>query len=147
MPKYGWNDRATHVACAELDLSPAAHRIVTPAALIHHSMRTWNTQALRIVDDSNFGGSKGIKAKVGFAIKTRLEREVEFIDTWAEAMRVGAEPSNLSATSSGDTRQLSCCGSSATRSGGAAETLPLTTTTTPRESSSTRHTPPLNCTY
>ena len=72
VPKYGWNDRAIHAACASLDLSPAAHRIITPPALIHHSMREWNKQALRIVDDSNFGNSKGIKAKVGFAIQTRL---------------------------------------------------------------------------
>jgi len=30
VPKYGWNDRAIHAACSALDLSPAAHRIVSP---------------------------------------------------------------------------------------------------------------------
>jgi ubiquinone biosynthesis protein COQ9 len=30
VPKYGWNDRAIHAACGMLDLSPAAHRIISP---------------------------------------------------------------------------------------------------------------------
>ena len=52
--KYGWNDRAIHAACVALDLSPASHRLITPYQLVTHSMQRWNTQALRIVDDTNF---------------------------------------------------------------------------------------------
>ena len=52
--KYGWNDRAIHAGCAALDLSPASHRLISPYQLVVHSMKRWNGQALRIVDDSNF---------------------------------------------------------------------------------------------
>jgi ubiquinone biosynthesis protein COQ9 len=52
--KYGWNERAIHAACAALDLSPASHKLITPFQLVTHSMKRWNSQALRILDDSNF---------------------------------------------------------------------------------------------
>ena len=70
--KYGWNDRAIHAACATLDLSPAAHRLVTPFQLIEHSMKRWNSQALRIIDDTNFQGLKRIREKVTLSIRVRL---------------------------------------------------------------------------
>jgi hypothetical protein len=59
--KYGWNDKAIHAACASLDLSPASHRLITPYAMISHSMQEWNRKALQIVDDSNFSGRKRIR--------------------------------------------------------------------------------------
>lgn len=71
--KYGWNDRAIHAACVALDLSPAAHRLVSPYQLVTHCMAKWNTQALRKLDDSNFDGKKRIGEKVELGIKTRLE--------------------------------------------------------------------------
>ena len=70
--KYGWNDRAIHAACAALDLSPAAHRMLTPYALVAHTMAKWNAQALRALDDSNFSGRKRTGEKVELAIRTRL---------------------------------------------------------------------------
>lgn len=72
--KYGWNDRAIHAACVELDLSPAAHRIITPYQLVVHSMKRWNSQALQLLDDSNFEGKKRVRERVSLAIKVRLEQ-------------------------------------------------------------------------
>ncbi len=97
--KYGWNDRAIHAACAALDLSPAAHRLITPYQLVSHCMGKWNSEALRKLDDSNFEGRKRIGEKVELGIKIRLELEAEYADTWHEAMRLGAHPNNLATTS------------------------------------------------
>jgi len=42
VPKYGWNTKPIHMACTLLDLSPAAHKIITPYDMIAYSMRKWN---------------------------------------------------------------------------------------------------------
>lgn len=99
VPKYGWNDRAIHAACGILDLSPAAHRIISPFQLIMHSMKKWNDESIRIIDDTNFDNKKRITEKVEFAIKTRLSQQIPFLDTWGQAMAVGARPSNIMQTS------------------------------------------------
>lgn len=52
--KYGWSDNAIHAACSNMDLSPAAHRLIKPYDLISYSMKKWNKAALRIIDDTNF---------------------------------------------------------------------------------------------
>ena len=41
--------------------------------MISYSMRKWNTQALRKIDDNNFAGLKKIREKVHEGIKTRLQ--------------------------------------------------------------------------
>ena len=60
------------MACKTLDLSPAAHKLITPYTLIEHSMKNWNKKALRIVDDTNFEGRKRIREKIAYSIKIRL---------------------------------------------------------------------------
>lgn len=61
VPKYGWNDLAIHAACAIHDLSPAAHRLVSPYEMITHCMKKWNETALKSIDDTNFEGKKRIR--------------------------------------------------------------------------------------
>ena len=90
--KYGWTDNAILAACNNIDLSPASHRIITPYHMISYCMRKWNQEALRIVDDTNFEGKKKIREKVHFSIQTRLQLELEHIDTWHQAMGIGALP-------------------------------------------------------
>ncbi len=97
--KYGWSDNAIHAACAELELSPAAHRIIKPYDMISYCMNNWNQQALRKMDDYNFENRTKIRDKVWYAIKERLTLELEYIDTWNQAMAIGAHPSNISQTS------------------------------------------------
>lgn len=70
--KYGWSDNAIHVACVEMDLSPASHRLIRPYDMISYCMRNWNKNALRKIDDNNFDGMKKIRDKVQHAIKIRL---------------------------------------------------------------------------
>lgn len=97
--QYGWSDAAIHQGCQKLGLSPASHRLISPYDMITHCMRKWNNTSLRIVDDENFGQAKRIKDKIHFSIKTRLQQELEFIDTWNQAMAIGAHPSNILSTS------------------------------------------------
>lgn len=70
--KYGWSDNAIHAACAEMDLSPASHRLIRPYDMITYCMRNWNKNALRKIDDTNFDGLKKIREKVQYSIKIRL---------------------------------------------------------------------------
>jgi hypothetical protein len=60
----------------------------------------------------------------------RLQQEEPYLDTWAEAMRIGAEPENISTTSMTVFIQRICFGAIATKFGEDAETnLPITITT------------------
>lgn len=70
--KYGWSDNAIHAGCAEMDLSPASHRIIRPYDMITYCMKNWNKNALRKIDDTNFDGLKKIREKVQYSIKIRL---------------------------------------------------------------------------
>lgn len=96
---YGWTERAIHAGCVSLDLSPASHRLITPYDLVKHCMKLWSVAALRKIDDNNFNQQKRVRAKIAFAIKVRLEEELPWIDTWHQAMALGAHPSNLADTS------------------------------------------------
>lgn len=58
-------------------------------------MDKWDADTLRELDDWNFDGQKGIKNKVAVAIKKRLSHQVPYIDSWSEAMAVGAKPQNV----------------------------------------------------
>ena len=54
---------------------------------------------MRHLDDTNFAGNKRVTDKIEYAIKTRLQKEIPFLDTWGEAMAIGAHPDNISKTS------------------------------------------------
>ena len=142
--KYGWTDNAILAACNNLDLSPASQRIIKPFDMISFSMRAWNKAALRTIDDTNFEGLKRIRDKVHFAIKTRLALELEYIDTWNQAMAIGAHPDNISETSKAHIIQRTFFGSTVMKYGGDVGTLPPTITTTPKGFSLTLHMPVLN---
>jgi ubiquinone biosynthesis protein COQ9 len=79
-----------------MELSPASHRLVSPYELIAYSMRRWNAMALKEIDESEFEGKVRVREKIHYAIKRRLMKEIEYIDSWNQAMGIGAHPSNIS---------------------------------------------------
>eukprot|EP00879_Flechtneria_rotunda_P007927 GHRR01008305.1.p1 GENE.GHRR01008305.1~~GHRR01008305.1.p1 ORF type:complete len:285 (+),score=98.02 GHRR01008305.1:367-1221(+) len=98
--RYGWSRASLTAAASELQLSPACVGMFPRGGseLIEHVIRQHNnTLATELQANQQRLLAMPVSQRIATAVRRRLEMNIQFIDTWPQALAMLAQPRNSAA--------------------------------------------------